>query len=139
MRGKIIVQSRAKKCLPRQQVEVTAWSSIPEHDHRRCVNTEASISSLLVLSDDQPGLSLFSLTCFPHRKTISCRSVKLTPPRQLWACSALSLSLSFSALSLSLSLEIHSQFYAAVATPTRREASQGPLLIVWSKRQTGEG
>lgn len=31
---------------------------------------------------------------------------------------------------LSLSLEVHSQYYAAVATLTCGEASQGPLLIV---------
>lgn len=54
-------------------------------------------------------------------------------PTSVLTCSPLS------PLSLSLSLEIHSQYYAAVATLTWGEASQGPLLIVWPERQPAGG
>lgn len=65
----------------------------------------------------------FSLTFFLHRKTISCCSVSLTPP------TSVPLSLSWDSFTI---VRIRS-------APNLREASQGPLLIVSSKRQPAEG
>lgn len=125
-----------KKCHLLQQVEVTSWSgslnSIPEDDHRRCVNTKASIFSHHVLFEDlQPSLSDLLSSQENH---IMPLSEAHTPT------SAVTCSLSLAALSLSLSLSGDSfTILCSRSNPDLWGSLTGPLLIVQLKRQPAEG